>query len=90
MTAVLAWLVGSKIGRYAALAALGAGLIAVLAWMLMAKGAAAEKAKSQAATAAKTITILMEKVKIDADIRALPPAARRQRLRDYAKAARGE
>lgn len=90
MTALLGWLVGSKIGRYAALAALGAGLIAVLAWMLMAKGAAAERAKNEAATAAKTISVLLEKVKVDESIRAMSPAARRQRLRDYAKAARGE
>lgn len=90
MTAIIGWLVGSKIGRYVAVAALAAALIAVSAWWLMAKGAAAEKAKNEAAIAVKTINVLLEKVKVDEGIRAMPPAARRQRLRDYAKAARGE
>lgn len=90
MTAFLAWLVGSRIGRYVAVGGLALVLIAVSAWWLMAKGAAAEKAKNEAATATKTINILLQKVAVDAEIRRMSPAARRERLREYARAARGE
>lgn len=90
MTWIVSWFLGSKVGRFIALVLLLAALCGVLAWLLMAKGAAAERAKSQAATAAATINVLIEKVQVDESIRALPPAVRRQRLRDYAAGARGE
>ncbi len=90
MTAVLAWLIGSTAGRWVAVGALAVALLGVGAWLLMAKGAAAEKAKAQAATAASTITVLLQKVATDEDIRRMPAADRRQRLREYAKGARGE
>lgn len=90
MTWIVSWLIGSKVGRWLALGLLIVALCGVLAWLLMAKGAAAERTKSQAAAAAATINVLIEKVATDESIRALSPAARRQRLRSYAASARGE
>jgi ABC-type methionine transport system permease subunit len=90
VTALLAWLVGTKIGRYAAVAGLALALIAVSAWALRKSGADAEKAKAATATAANTIKILMEKVQTDEKLRGMSPAARRQRLRDYANGTAGE
>lgn len=90
MTWIVSWLIGSKVGRWVALGLLIVALCGVLAWLLMAKGAAAERTKSQAAAAAATINVLIEKTQTDEEIRALSPAARRQRLRDYADGANRE
>ena len=75
------WLVGSKAGRIAATVALSlvmAGLIVVSAFR---KGETAEKARQQTAT----LDAIRKKVASDDEIDRLPAAARRERLRQWAR-----
>ena len=75
---VLAWLIGSRMGRAIALALTTAGVIAFA--LLRAFSAGQTSARAQAnQDALKTVR---QRIRIDEDIRSLSPAERRRRLRE--------
>ena len=77
---VIAWLLGSRLGRYAALIILAAISVASAFAMVYKKGAEAERAKQRQATFRK----IQLRVKSDAIIANLPADERRRRLREWA------
>jgi len=81
MIGALTWLLGSKTGRYLAIALL---LIAVgwaLIRLVLARGAATEQARQRLAT----LLAVMEKVKTVEDIRRCTPDERRRRLHEWSR-----
>lgn len=79
MIGALTWLLGSKTGRYLAIALLLFAVGWTLFRLVLARGAAAEQAKQRLAT----LQAVMEKVKTVEDIRRLTADERRQRLREW-------
>jgi hypothetical protein len=81
MTAVLAWLLGSRIGRYLAIGGLAAVLVLIVIARIRAGGRNAELLR---ATQEATRRVL-DRIKVDEEIRAMPRARRRERLRQWAR-----
>ena len=78
---VLAFLTGSRIGRYVALALLGAALLFFTWRYIRARGAEAERLKS----VTRTLSVIKDKVEHDEEIGGLPADERRRRLREWAR-----
>lgn len=73
---ILAWLIGSKVGRYVALGLLIAASIGVVLLRVYSAGKSAEKARQAEAA----LRALRERIKTDDEITKLSPTARRERL----------
>lgn len=78
---VVAWLVGSKLGRYVALGLLFAAALGVLVWRIYAAGAAKERARQAEAA----LNALRTRIKVDDDISKLSDAQRRERLNRWVR-----
>ena len=81
MTAVLAWLLGSKAGRITVAVLLGAAAVGLTLWRAFAKGKAAEQAKQAQAS----LEVLRSRVKTDDTIARMSVAGRRERLRQWSR-----
>jgi hypothetical protein len=81
MIGLAAGLLGSKAGRWAAAALLGAALATVIAWRLFAAG----KASIAAQETQETLSHVLDVIRRDQALRSLSPAARREWLRRYAE-----
>ena len=79
MIAALAWLTGSRIGQYAALAALVATGVGLVLWRAFSAG----KSSVQAAQLQETVNVFAKRVATDNDLAKLSAADRRQRLRQH-------
>lgn len=80
MTAIASWLLGSRTGRWIALALLLAAAAAAAAWMLVAHGEARQRARQLA----QSLNALRERISTDDDLARLSPDERRRRLaRDW-------
>ena len=79
LTAILAKLAGSKIGRYVASFLALAAATTIIVLKLMAAGAAKERAKQNA----QRLKNVSKKVKSDAEIDSLSPSDRRKRLAEW-------
>lgn len=79
MTWVLAYLSGSSIGRYAAMALIITGLVLLIVWRIYASGANKEKARQAEAS----LKAKLERIKNDEEIGNLSAAERRKRLDDW-------
>lgn len=77
---IIAWMIGSSIGRAITSAVLGLGVVGLLVWSIFRKGAESEKLKQ----AAKNLKQLNDRIKTDEDIARMPPSERRDRLREWA------
>lgn len=78
MLSALAWLVGSKVGRFVALFFLAASVVGVVILRVYAAGKRDEQLKQTQAS----LNAVREKVKSDEAIRRLPANERRRRLLD--------
>ncbi|GGE36437.1 hypothetical protein GCM10007276_12430 [Agaricicola taiwanensis] len=79
MTAIIAWLTGSTVGRYVASGLLIAAVVAVAVWRIFAAGKNAEAAKQ----IQQSLENLRTRVKTDDEISRLSPDQRRERLRGW-------
>lgn len=75
----LAWLLGSSLGRKAALAGIVAMVIAIGVWRIFAAGQARERAKRQAAR----LKTIQTRIKTDEEIAGLTRDERAERLRRW-------
>jgi len=82
MIALVAGLLGSRLGRWAALALLGAATVTLILWRVFVAGRAGVAAQE----AQETLTHVLDTVRRDNALRSLSPAARREWLRNYAQA----
>lgn len=82
MIALIAGLLGSRLGRWAALALLGAATVTLILWRVFAAGRASVAAQQTQ----EALTHVLEVVRRDHALRSLSPAARREWLRNYAQA----
>lgn len=78
MLSVLSWLIGSKVGRYAALFFLAASTVAVIVARVYAAGKNDERLRETQAS----LDAVRQKVKSDEAIRRLPASERRRKLLD--------
>jgi hypothetical protein len=78
MLSALAWLIGSKVGRYLALGLLAAATVAVIVARVYSAGKRDEQLKQTQAS----LNAVRDKVKSDEAIMRLPASARRKRLLD--------
>lgn len=78
MLSALAWLVGSKVGRYLALGLLALATVAVIVARVYSAGKRDEQLKATQAS----LDAVRQKVKSDEAIRRLPASERRRRLLD--------
>lgn len=76
MIELVAWLIGSKVGRYIALGLLAAATVAVIIARVYSAGKNEEKMKQTQAS----LNAVRQKVKSDEVISRLSPDARRERL----------
>ena len=76
MLGIVGWLIGSRIGRYFAIGGLIAATLVILYWRIRASGAEAERLKMLQ----RSLENLRTRVKVDAEIRALPADQRLARL----------
>lgn len=76
MTAIVAWLLGSKLGRYAALALLVVSVIGIAMWRARMSGVEAERMKQLQ----RALEQLRLRVKVDDEIAKLAPDERLVRL----------
>lgn len=81
MTAIIAWMTGSAIGRYLAIALLSTGLIGILVWRIYSSGANREKARQAEAN----IKVTLERVAKDKEITKLPTSERRKRMERWVR-----
>lgn len=81
MIAIVAGLLGSRLGRWAALALLGAAAVTLILWRVFAAGRASVAAQQTQ----ETLTHVLDIVRRDQALRSLSPAARREWLRRYAQ-----
>ncbi|KGM33635.1 hypothetical protein [Inquilinus limosus] len=81
MISVVAGLLGSRLGRWAALALLGAAAVSLILWRVFAAGRASVAARQTQDTLAHVLDI----VRRDQELQSLSPDARRERLRRYAE-----
>jgi len=72
----IAWLIGSKLGRYVALGSLAAVAIGVFILRIYSAGKNAAALKQQQ----QSINNLRERIRLDTEIRNLPATERKQRL----------
>ena len=78
MLSVLAWLTGSKVGRYLALGLLAVSVVGVVILRVYVAGKRDEQLKQAQAS----LNAVRDKVKSDEAIRRLPASERRRRLLD--------
>jgi hypothetical protein len=78
MLSALAWLVGSKVGRYLALGLLAAATVAVIVARVYSAGKRDEQLKQTQAS----LDAVRQKVQSDEAIRRLPASERRRKLLD--------
>ena len=78
---IVAGLLGSRLGRWAALALLGAATVTLILWRVFAAGRAGVAAQQTQ----ETLTHVLDIVRRDNALRSLSPAARREWLRRYAE-----
>lgn len=78
---MLAWLMGTRLGRW--VMGMTAGLVAiiVLLWQVFAAGRKAERADQ----AEQSLENLREREKTDDEVAAMPAADRRKRLREWVR-----
>lgn len=81
MITVVAGLLGSRLGRWAALALLGAAALSLMLWRVFAAGRASVAAQQTQ----DTLTHVLDTIRRDQALRSLSPAARREWLRRYAE-----
>ena len=81
MWTLLSWLVTSKAGRIIALVGIAAISASVVLWRVYAAGKNDEKSKALE----RTLSNIALKVQTDEEVRRLPAADRRERLREWAK-----
>ena len=81
MTAIAAWLLGSRLGRGLVLVLLGAGIVAMVALTAFRRGKRDGALERAIATAGR----VAERMAGDDEIRRLPRAERRERLRQWAR-----
>jgi hypothetical protein len=81
MIAIVASLLGSRPGRWAALALLGAGTVTIILWRVFAAGRASVAAQQTQ----ESLTHVLEIIRRDQALRSLSPAARREWLHRYAR-----
>lgn len=81
MLTVLAWLTGSKIGRYVA----GAGIVAVIVSVVLWRTFAAGKKSAELDQKIGQLDALREKVKTDEEIRDMSAAERREQLAKWVR-----
>jgi hypothetical protein len=81
MTAVLAWLLGSKIGRYLAICVLAAALVFIVIARIRAGGRNAERLRANQEATRR----VLDRIKVDQEIQSMPRARRRERLRQWAR-----
>ncbi|MGK9168041.1 hypothetical protein KXR53_17160 [Inquilinus limosus] len=81
MIGIVAGLLGSRLGRWAALALLGAALVVLVLWRVFAAGQAGVAAQQTQ----EALTHVLETVRRHKALRSLSPAARREWLRRYAR-----
>ena len=79
MIATLTWLSGSRIGHYAALAALVAAGVGLVLWRTFSAG----KSSAQAAQLQETVNVFAKRVATDNDLAHMSSDERRQRLRQH-------
>jgi len=76
MTAIIAWLMGSKIGRYVASGLLVAGIVGLALWRVFSAGKNAEAAKQLQ----QSLSNLRTRVKTDDDVSRMSADDRRREL----------
>jgi hypothetical protein len=79
MTAAIAWLIGSPLGRKIALTGLAALAIALVALRIYSAGRASAKAEA----AQRSLDLLRTRISTDDEISSLPAADRRKRLEEW-------
>lgn len=81
MMSVIAWLLGSALGRKIAVGLLIAGIVLFAVWRIYAAGRAAEKARQVQAS----LENLRTRIKVDDSIAKLSPDDRRRRLSEWVR-----
>lgn len=76
-----AWLIGSSLGRMLFAGLLSTLVVGLIVWSIFKKGADSEKLKQ----AAKNLEHMKARMKTDEEISRLPPDARRDKLREWAR-----
>lgn len=84
---IVAWLAGSRLGRYLALLGLGLAVLGLGGLYLARAGRNSERARADLARAMAQAAALAKRVAVDNDLARLPSDARRERLRVYAERA---
>ena len=79
MMSVLAWLAGSRLGRWVATSLIIIVLIGSIALTFYRRGQKAEQAKRTT----EALKRLKERIKVDENIRRMPAGERRRRLQDH-------
>lgn len=79
MTGALAWLLGSKAGRYVVIGLLGAAAVGLLVLRVYSAGRAAEKAKQ----AQQSLKNLRSRIQTDDEVGRLSSEERRRRLQEW-------
>ena len=80
---ILAWLVGSRIGRYVASISVLAVLLALAALWLVNLGKRGERQRQQIENAMGSIAVMSKRIAVDAELSSMPIDARRERLRQW-------
>lgn len=83
MLNILAWLTGSRLGRWLAIGGLATGIVLLALARARRQGRNAERAKAQA----ETLKQLKDIIHVEKDIEGLSARERRDRLRAWAKQA---
>lgn len=81
MMGVLAWMIGSEIGRKVALSLIITAALGIVVLRVYMAGRAAERAKQTE----RSLNNLRERIKVDSEITALPKEERRRRLEEWAR-----
>ncbi len=79
----IAWLVGSRIGRYVASVSVLVVLIGLAALWLVNLGRSGERQRRQLEQTMGSVAVLSKRIAVDAELSSLPIDARRQRLRQW-------
>lgn len=79
MSGVIAWLLGSKVGRQIAFGLLAAAILALLIWRIYSAGRTREVTQQQI----RQLELVRKKIEVDNEISSLPASDRRERLRQW-------
>lgn len=83
MIAALAWLTGSRLGQYAALAALAAAGVGFALWRAFSAGKTSAENSAKVIQLQGAINDFAKRVSTDNDLARMPAVERRQRLRQH-------